>query len=437
LIANQHPDGHWAQNYYPDGVGFWSGIQLDEAAFPVLLAAKLRASGVSELAGTQEMVRRALRFVAASGPTSAQDRWEETRGTSPFTLAVVIAGLIAGAPWLEDAERAYALSLADDWNERLEGLCFVRGTPLAKEMGVDGYYVRIGPPEKDGGLTGKVKLGNRRGETIRASALVSMDFSYLPRLGVRDARDPRIRDTIRVVDRMLRVETPSGALYHRYNDDGYGEKADGSPFDGNGIGRLWPFLAGERGHLALQSGEDPRPYLETMRRCASPGGLLPEQVWDAAPIPQRGLAPGRPSGSAMPLLWTHAEYLKLLVASEAKRPVELLDVVAQRCAGPVSAGTWHWRPETALSRLAAGRSLAIEDRAPFVLRYGFDGWQAVNERPAERGPCGVWSVTFPPGELETHQRIDFTRRFGDRWEGANHEVTIGHARVEHGLDHET
>ena len=89
----------------------------------------------------------------------------------------------------------------------------------------------------------------------------------------------------------------------------------------------WPLLVGERGHLALQAGEDPLPYLRTMWCCASPGGLLPEQVWDADPIPERGLYPGRPSGSAMPLVWAHAEFLKLLMARERGRPVEWLDSV--------------------------------------------------------------------------------------------------------------
>ena len=243
----------------------------------MLLAAKLRELGNPELTGTREMVRGALAFVVSTGPTSDQDRWEESPGTNPFTLAVAIAALVAGAVWLDPPERDYALSLADDWNERLESFCFVTGTPLAKSRGVAGYYVRLGPPEKDGGLTGRVQLKNRSGETIPASALVSMDFSYLTRLGLRDARDPRIRDTIAIADTLLRVETPSGPVFHRYNEDGYGEKADGSPFDGSGVGRLWPILTGERGHLALQGGDDPLPYLETMVRCASRGGLLPFQ----------------------------------------------------------------------------------------------------------------------------------------------------------------
>ena len=80
------------------------------------------------------------------------------------------------------------------------------------------------------------------------------------------------------------MDTPSGPCWHRYNEDGYGEHDDGSAYDGTGRGRAWPLLTGERGHYELCAGRDPLPYLEAMARMASPGGMLPEQVWDAAPI---------------------------------------------------------------------------------------------------------------------------------------------------------
>ena len=40
--------------------------------------------------------------------------------------------------------------------------------------------------------------------------------------------------------------------------------------------------------------------------------MIPEQVWDADDIPEKRLFKGRPSGSAAPLAWAHAEYLKIL-----------------------------------------------------------------------------------------------------------------------------
>jgi glucoamylase len=447
LLAAQRRDGHWPQNYFPSGEPYWDGIQLDEVALPVLLAAKLAELREPELPGTREMVRAAVGFLARTGPASSQDRWEENPGVSPFTLATAIAALVAAAPWLDSEEHAYALELADDWNERLESWCYVEDTELARALGVRGYYVRIAPTHR-AGADGRVELRNRDGATISVSELVGLDFSYLVRLGIRSALDPRVQDTIRVVDQVLTVETPSGTLYRRYNGDGYGEHADGFPFDGRGIGRAWPLLVGERGHLALQSGEDPLPFLQTMWRCASPGGLLPEQVWDANPIPALELAPGRPSGSAMPLVWAHAEFLKLLVARERGRPVEWLASVEEHFGHrPLAHGRetpsarangangrsaiWHWRDEVPVARLPAGKSLAVEDRAPFTLHLGFDGWQRIEDRPAEPGAFGIWSVVLTEQELIAAEELNFTRKYENGWENRDHRVAVerGEARV--------
>jgi glucoamylase len=426
LMAMQTSKGDWPQNYYPHGEPFWTGIQLDEAAFPVLLAAKLRELGVEEVQGTRSMVRAAIGFVARSGPSSQQDRWEENPGVNPFTIAVAISALIAAAPWLSSEEKSYATALANDWNDRIESWCYVMGTPLAEQCGVTGYYIRIAPPRNGGNLDTPLELKNRQGQTIAASALVSMDFSYLVRLGLRNADDPRIADTVKVVDEILGVETPAGVLYHRYNEDGYGEQADGSPFNGHGIGRGWPLLVGERGHLALQAGEDALPYLKTMHHCACAAGLLPEQVWESAAIPEKGLFPGRPSGSAMPLLWSHAEFLKLLIASADRRPLELLHSVerhfkdGERCRPTVR----HWRADVPCRTIEKDMSITFEDARSFTLHWGTDGWQQIQDRDSTPGPFGLWSVRLSIAELQDKRRLEFTRRYQDGWEGNDHAVQI-------------
>ena len=430
LQSAQTADGHWPQNYFPSGEPFWTGVQLDEAAFPVLLAAKLKSIGVEETVGVdsigvRRMVHAAIGFVARTGPASDQDRWEENPGINPFSLAVAIAALVAAEPWLDGAERTYALDLADDWNARLESWCYVAGTRLAAEAGVAGYYVRIASTRAGPTGNDEVVLRNRSGERIAAASLVAMDFSYLSRLGLRAADDPRIVDTVKVVDHVLRVETPSGPLYHRYNDDGYGEHADGSPFDGDGIGRGWPLLVGERGHLALGLGEDCRPHLQTMLACAGTGGLIPEQVWDTAAIPERSLFPGRPSGSAMPLLWAHAEFLKLFVARRIGKPVERLDAVFERYAkGVLRPCCVRWRSQMALGDFVPDRPLLIEDTEPFTLHFGFDGWQQPSDRQAMVGAFGIWSVRFEPSTLAEHDCLDFTRRRSAGWEGIDHRIDL-------------
>lgn len=426
LAATQTTDGHWTQNFYPDGRPFWSGIQLDEVGFPILLAAKLRELGEPETPQSAAMVLRAAGYLARHGPVSPQDRWEENPGASPFTLAIEVAALVAAAPWLGADDRAYALALADCWNERIEEWTYVEGTALAQTHGVAGYYIRIGPAPGEGGLRGNVSVANRGGQTIPASALVGLDFLYLARLGLRGIDDPRVKDTLTVVDALLRVDTPNGPAYHRYDQDGYGEHADGSPFDGNGIGRAWPLLTGERGHGALLQGEDPRPYLQAMARMSGPGGLIPEQVWDTAPIPECFLFPGKPTGSAMPLVWAHAEFLKLLLARAGGVPVERLEAVDSRYHGEQpQAATWFWRTDAPIARLPVGRALVVESDAPFVLHFGFDGWQHVAERTSAPLGLGMHGARLEPHELAAHATLDFTRRSpDDTWEHADHSVSL-------------
>ena len=113
---------------------------------------------------------------------------------------------------------------------------------------------------------------------------------------------------------LLRRELPAGSYWYRYNDDGYGEHADGAPFDGAGIGRLWPLLTGERAHYELAAGRPrgsaaPARGAGSLRQHRRPvaGADLGQRGY-----PARELFLGRPSGSAMPLVWAHAEHIKLL-----------------------------------------------------------------------------------------------------------------------------
>lgn len=424
LIATQTPDGIWSQNSFPDGRPYWTGVQLDEISFPILLAGKLKeAGGLVGLGGVERMVAAAICYIANSGPITAQDRWEENGGLSPYTLAAVVAALIAAADFLDGEDAKYLLSLADCWNGRIEEWTYVEGGPLAGPHGVDGYYVRIGPAPGDGGLKASVDLRNRCGVGIPAAALVGTEFLHLVRLGLREANDTRIRNTLRVTDALLKVETPAGIAFHRYNGDGYGEHADGSPFDGTGIGRAWPLLVGERGHYELQAGRDPLPWLETMTRMTGPQGLIPEQVWDSAPIPERALEAGKPSGSAMPLVWAHAEFLKLLLARDTKRPVELLDCVAAHLSrAPDGRRAWHWRFDTPFDVLPAGCDLLLDLPVAFTLHFGFDGWQGIEDKSSAPLAFGRHGVRIAPDGRA--KRIDFTLYYPDetRWEGRDYSV---------------
>ncbi len=439
LEATQEDDGHWPQNMWTEGRPYWRGVQMDETALPILLVDLARRHGALRerdlsARGFWPMVRRAASYLVRNGPVTQQDRWEEDGGYTPFTLAAEIAALLAAADLAELAGEPglapYLRETADAWNDRIERWLYVRGTALARRTGVDGYYVRIAPADVEDGDQA-VALKNRPlDEAVgRSDAIVSTDALALVRFGLRSADDPRMRNTVRAIDALLRVETPAGPSWHRYNGDGYGEHEDGRPFDGTGVGRAWPLLTGERALHALAGGDraEAARLLATMEALAGDGGLLPEQTWDSGDIPERELFLGRPAGSAMPLVWAHAEHLKL-VRSLADGAV--FDTPPQTLERYVkgSAPSKHvpWRFNHKIRELPAGRTLRLETLAAAVVHWSADGWRTVRDLPTRATGLGVHLADLPTEVLATGSVVQFTFYWpGDgSWEGADFSVKI-------------
>lgn len=431
LIASQHADGHWSQNQWIDGKAYWQGVQLDEAAFPVLLAALLGERGALGGVEVGDMVERALGFIARTGPSSDQDRWEEAAGVNPFTLATCIAALAAGAAFIDPAARELALALADDWNARIEDLTAVSGTALARRLGVNGYYVRVAPATvlvQEQAQYRCVPIKNRmQGACLPADEEVATDALQLVRFGLRSADDPLVRDTVTVIDALLKVDTPSGPAWRRYNGDGYGEHEDGAPFDGTGCGRPWPLLTGERGHYELAAGRDPLPYLQAMVAMSSGGGMLPEQVWDAEAIPARSLFPGRPTGSAMPLAWAHAEFVKLAMSCLDARPCDCPASVWQRYHGRRPAPRAAiWLEHAPVARGIAGVDTLVCLREPAMVRWGVDGWRDAADVSTRPVGLGLHVARLPTAALRVGQGVDFTwrRQASGTWAGVDRRLVL-------------
>jgi glucoamylase len=431
LIATQHTEGSWAQNQWLGGKPFWAGHQLDETAFPVLLASALAEHDALEGIEVHDMVRRALSAIARYGPATEQDRWEEDAGINAFTLAVCVSALVCGAGFLDGPARTFALELADYWNARIEDWTCVRDTALARASGVAGYYVRIAPPPDvmgNSNVAHILPIKNRACDPrLPAEEQVATDFLQLVRFGLRDAHDPLIVATLQVVDRQLKAETPSGPAWRRYTGDGYGEHPDGSPFDGVGQGRPWPLLTGERGHYELVAGRDPRPYLEAMAAMAGRAGLIPEQVWDADPIPERGLYPGKPSGSAMPLVWAHAEFIKLAMSCALGRPRDRPAAVWQRYHGRRPTVDYIvWTPRFPVRNTRSGQRVRIYLPAPALVHYGVDGWQQSADVLTHDTGLGMHAAEPPLARLRAGQRIDLTFYWiqSKSWEGRDYSIEI-------------
>ncbi len=429
LIATQNEDGHWNQNQWLGGTEYWQGIQLDEAAFPVLLAAGLDERDALRGIAVEDMVRRALGYIARTGPSTAQDRWEENEGLNPFTLTITIAALVAGAALLPMPEQDWALALADFWNAHIETWLTVSGTALARQYEIPGYYLRVAPPDiltEAGASTAIVPIRNRRDAAgLPGDEQIGNEFLQLVRFGLRSADDPLIRGSLRLADALLRSETPNGPVWHRYRGDGYGEHADGTAYDGTGIGRGWPLLTGERGHYELCAGNDPLPHLAAMAAMASPGGMIPEQVWDCDPIPARRLAPGRASGSAMPLAWAHAEFVKLLVSRQLDRPFDRPRAVWQRYRGHRAvAQQAFWWPHAPIGGFAAGTRLTIALPEAAIVHWGRDGWQMITDTPTCASGLGFHAAVLDTAALLPGSRVDFTWRRSDSGEWAGRDIAV-------------
>ncbi|TWP53078.1 hypothetical protein FKR81_08335 [Lentzea tibetensis] len=322
LRRQQQPDGHLAQNTRVDGTPYWTSVQLDETAAPMLLAWQLGRTDQS----TMDALRRAADFLVAHGPVTEQERWENQSGYSPATIASAVAGLVCYADLLRRTGQdgtAY-LKVADEWQARVESWTVTRTGPFSK----DPYYLRL---TKDGrpDVGTRYNLGDNNPGDADQRAVVDPSFLELVRLGVKDASDPVVANSVAVVDQQLRV----GRYWHRFTADGYGETADGRPWNINWPtptrthGRLWPIFSGERGEYELLLGRDARPRLRDIARTANSGRMLPEQVWETT---------FTGTTSATPLAWTHAQYVRLAWSIDAGRPVERPDVVACRYVSGVS-----------------------------------------------------------------------------------------------------
>lgn len=299
------------------------------------------------------------------------------------------------------------------------------GTGLARQVGVEGYYVRLAPPPPG---YAPIK-GLPPGEDQRpGDQIVSPDALALVRFGLREANDPRIVQTVKVIDALLQEKLPQGPVWRRYNGDVYGEHADGSPFDGAGLGRAWPLLVGERAHYELAAGRlDQAAWLRRVLEDCAANGLIPEQVWNAPDIPERELFFGRPSGSAMPLTWAHAEYIKLCRSIRERRVFDLPDeTVLRYLVHKTPSRHALWRFNQKVRTMPPGKLLRIETLTPAQVHWSLDDWHTTEDTATRDTGLGLHLVDLPTQNLPPGSVVHFTFFWpqGTRWEGRNFSVTV-------------
>jgi glucoamylase len=350
LERQQQPDGSMPRNSLLNGkpAPDTGGTQLDETAYPILMALQAGLGGDAGL--WENHIRPAADFLVAHGPSFGVERWEEQNGYSPSTIAAEIAGLTAASVIAslhgDDARAQVYQATADYFQRSVEGWTVTTNGPYAPR-----YFIRL---SKTGDPNAAINynLGNG-GPTVDQRAVVDGGFQELVRLGELPASDPAVRASLGVLDRQISVPTPSGTGYYRYGTsaaqgsaDGYGDCYQPSqtscitvgapwPPTGKGTGHLWPVLSGERAESDIASGDltGATSLLHAMIHFASGVGLVPEQDWEnpaLAPSPfgsdpataSIGFADGKAAGSASPLSWAQAQELRLIASVAAGHTVE-------------------------------------------------------------------------------------------------------------------
>lgn len=434
LSCVQRHDGGMPQNSRIDGSAYWQGVQLDEIAAPIILAWRLQQAGALAKFNPTVMVCRAVRYLILHGPVTAQERWEENEGYSPSTLAAVIAAIVCTADFAELRHKTGLAEFLHDYGDwaaaSLESWTVTDCGELVP--GKPRHYVRITPASPRPGCispdpnTAMVQVANGGGRHP-ARNVVDGGFLQLVRLGIRAADDPVIVDSVAVIDEVLKYDLPQGPCWRRYNHDGYGQYPDGRAFDGGGEGRCWPLLTGERGHYELAAGRDPDPYIKALEGFANAGGMLTEQVWDAADLPEREMYFGAPTGSAMPLCWAHAEYISLVRSRCDGVAFDRIESVYQRYAvnkTPNRVEIWTLAHQPA--EIAAGKPLRIICDAAAVVHWSSDQWETRADLTTVENELQLHVVDLPIDQAKPGATIVFSIYWPgeDRWEDHDFSVKL-------------
>jgi GH15 family glucan-1,4-alpha-glucosidase len=387
----------------------------------------------------QRTVINPTAFLIRHGPVTAQDRWEESAGYSPSTLATVIAGLVCAAEFAQKCEETgtaeFILEYADWLATHVEEWTVTTCGELVE--GFPRYYIRINPtdlqtpdPHADPNTT--ILAVANGGGLHPARNIVGGDFLHLVRLGIRAASDPIVRDSLEVIDRVLKRDLPQGPGWRRYNYDGYGQKHDGSAFDGTGIGRSWPILTGERGHYELAAGRDLMPFIVAMERFANAGGMISEQLWDAAELPKARMRRGQPTGAAMPLCWSHAEYVSLVRSAHDGICFDRVEPAFQRyVVKPVRSPHEIWSFRHPSRRMYPGKILRIIVTAEAAIIWSTDGWASTNTLDTiNNSTLNLWFADLSTEHCSGSAMIEFTFfwKQNQRWEGRNYSVAVSESK---------
>jgi glucoamylase len=129
----------------------------------------------------------------------------------------------------------------------------------------------------------------------------------------------------------------------------------------------------------------------------------------------------------MPLLWAHAEYIKLRrslhegrVFDQPPQPVARYQIA--KMTSPFSV----WRFNHKCRRFPAGQQLRVEVLAPANVHWSADNWQTTHDTPTRDTGLGIHIADLPTASLPPGGGVCFSLFWveANRWEGQDFRVAI-------------
>jgi glucoamylase len=373
IMSVQEPGGYWTHTMQTSGAPVNRAVPLDQVAQVILMVDASRRSfslTPAKMNRYWEIVLKALSYLVCSGPSSPMDRWGGNPGISTYSLTMEIAALLAAADMAEEKQEpgmaAYCRKTADYLYEHIDQWTFAGGA-----------YRSSGDVDS-----------------------INTDSLILVRYGLRKADDPRILETIRVIDAQLKVNTPYGPSWKRFSRDS----------------GAWPLLTAERAHYELAAGNrgEAEALLATLDAFAF-HGFLPEQVWNESP-----------KGTVIPLAWAHAEYILLCCSLKEKKIMDTPRFTRERYLDKAPACPFVvWRFNFPCDRLPEGKKLRIEVKGAALIHWTDDDWATKQHTLTRDTRLGIHIAELVPGNNAGRQ-LTFTFMWlaDERWENKNYFVSL-------------
>ena len=413
----EESNGAVKQNTFLNGTAVFGSLQMDEVADPIILAWQLGATNSADWGHIQALAN----YLVSNGPSTPEERWEEAGGYSPATIAAEIAGLVCAASIAQangaTSQAATYQSTALSWASEVDSLTYTTTGPYGNGQ----YFLRITP---DGNPNSGASIGIANGGGNHDDrTVVDPSFLDLVRLGIKPATSADISNSISVVDSQIKVNTPEGPIWHRYDFDGYGETASGGDYTGAGVGNPWPVLTGERGEYDVADGNASaaQSMLATMAGAANSGYQISEQVWGGA-TGTGGFTFGQPDNSSTPLMWAMAQYVRLATDISAGKDVDTPAVVSQcvqQGSCPVSGSVKETVNVTVpVNTDASGGTVYLAGNLS-ALGLGQSDW-AANGIPMTRVTATKWTATV---DATANTTLSYKYDLGGSWNNVEKSAT--------------